>query len=551
MLQTLELKQFAIAKKVQLRFEPGFTAITGATGSGKSLLVDALGVLLGQRAVPGLIAADEAQADIRAVFALTKDHPARNWLAEEKFPIADECELSRTLRRGKSSSATINGQSANAQQLRGLGSCLVDLHGQSAQLALLTRVEQTARLDAAADNEALLAELHQSHLQLTELSQQRAEAEQLHEQSAERRALLEYQMEELDQLEPDADDWTTLQTTHQRLHRRHEFAESAQDALTRLNDSEDGLNAQLQDCLRRLRPHTALDPALAEVTSLLDQAEIHLTEARLALEAYCADSQPDPEAIAQAEARFSAYHALSRKHRCEPEGLSELYGKLKTELATLDRLPKNIAQLKAAEETARNHFMTLAKKISARRSSTAKSLTKKINQLLPDLGMPQAIFSITLTPLAEDTLSRNGLETVEYYLVTNKGQPPQLLNRIASGGELSRLALALYVVLAASAPDKTLIFDEVDSGISGAAADLVGRQLASLGQRHQVLCLTHLVQVAARADAQWQVNKSEKAEVSVAPLKGEERVEALARLTSGKKLTEAALTHARQMLDGN
>ena len=551
MLQTLELKQFAIARHVQLTFEPGFTAITGATGSGKSLLVDALGVLLGQRAAPGLIASGAEQAEIRAVFSLPDEHPARSWLAEEKFPIAAECELSRTLRRGQPGRAQINGKPANTRQLRDLGSCLVDLHGQSAQLALLTRPEQTARLDAAADNAALLAELHRHHQDLTELGQKRAEAEQRHAQSVERRALLEYQLEELNQLEPDADDWTTLKTTHQRLHRHHEFAEAGREALTLLHDSPDAMIPQLEACLRRLRPHTELEPALARVVDLLNQAEIHLTETRLALEAYCAESQPDPEDIARAEARFSAYHALSRKHRCEPEVLSELYDKLKTEMAELDRLPENIAELKAAEETARNHFMTAAKKISARRSDTAKNLTEKINRLLPDLGMPQAVFSIALTPLAQEELSRNGLETVEYYLVTNKGQPPQLLNRIASGGELSRLALALYVVLAASAPGKTLIFDEVDSGISGAVAELVGRQLASLGQRHQVLSLTHLVQVAARADAQWQVNKSESAEVSVEPLRDEARVEALARLTSGQKLTEAALTHARQMLNGN
>ena len=551
MIDWLEIHQLAIAEHIALEFGNSFTAITGETGSGKSLIVDAVGVLLGGRCENSLIRQPREQAEIQGGFKLDKSHPAMRWLIDNGLDNDDECILRRVVRRDKSSRAYLNGRAVNASHLREIGRELVDIHGQNEHHSLLRKSGQLALLDNAAGNAGLLAQLGQQYEQLVAV---RAQIEQLnsHSDLARTRAeLLQLQVTELETLAPQPDEWPQLESRQKRMHHTRELTTVTDAVADRLTKNPgDNLSAALADCCRRLQRLVEYDSRLSPVITMLEEADVNISESAAQLQALYADSALDPAELSEIEARFSLYHELSRKHRVLPGLLAEKLEQLRAELAGLSD-PE--AERQRLDDKWREHkagYDEAAGEISAHRATAAARLSTGVTTLMQELGMAGGAFEIRLQPGGENDLSRRGNESVEFVVSANPGQPLQSMAKVASGGELSRLSLAINVVLAADAPTATLIFDEVDVGIGGKVAEVVGQKLRQLGDSRQVICITHLSQVAARAHHHWSVAKQtgERANVSVLPLNHEQRIEEIARMTAGAELTPQSLAHAEQLL---
>ncbi|MGR3984591.1 MAG: DNA repair protein RecN [Gammaproteobacteria bacterium] len=553
MIDWLEIRQLAIAEHLELEFGAAFTAVTGETGSGKSLIVDAVGVLLGDRAENALIRARQPQAEIEGGFRLTAAHPALLHLRAHGLDNALECILRRVVRRDKPSRAFINGRAVNASMLRELGRELVDIHGQHEHHSLLSRAGQLTLLDAAAANGELLARIGG---QYEALSETRARIERLRgsgESARMRAELLTQQVAELEALAPQADEWPQLEQRQKRMHHERELAVETREAALRLRDSEnDSLAASLSECARRLQRLLEYDPRLGKIIELLGDAGIHIGEAAEQLQALYSGGAPDAAEIAEIEARFSLYHELSRKHRVLPGLLAEKLDDLRAELAGLQDPQAELQHLEAKQAEHRAAYDELAEAIGARRRESAARLAADVTALMQELGMAGGSLEIRLHPAnAADPehISRRGAESAEFAASANPGLPPQPLTKAASGGELSRISLAINVALAAGAPASTLIFDEVDVGIGGRVAEVVGEKLRQLGGSRQIICITHLSQVAAKAQHHWSVIKhAELAEVSVRALDHAQRIEEIARMAAGAELTPQSLAHAEQML---
>ncbi len=601
MIDWLEIRQLAIAEHLQLEFGPAFTAITGETGSGKSLIVDAVGVLLGDRAENTLIRAQAEQAEIEGGFRLNAGHPALAHLRENGLDSGDECILRRVVRRDKPSRAYINGRSVNASMMRDLGRELVDIHGQHEHHSLLSRAGQLQLLDAAAGNTELLAQLGAQYDALSEIRARLRHLREGGENARARAELLEAYIAELEALSPSAEEWQKLEQRQKRAHHERELADETRAVVLQLRDGENenaSMAASLDDCARRLQKLARHDERLGKIVELLNGAGIHINEAAEQLRALYAGGAPDAAEIAEIEAKFSQYHDLSRKHRVLPGLLSEKLESLREEFAGLQDPQAELQHLQAKHAEHFSAYQKLAVEIGARRRESAEKLAPAVTELMQELGMAGGRLEILLHDRggksdaetdgensdenadekiaaenagetdaenadekisaetageisADETrhISRRGLESAEFAASANPGLPPKPLTKAASGGELSRISLAINVALAAGAPTSTLIFDEVDVGIGGRVAEVVGEKLRALGANRQILCITHLSQVAAKGHHHWTVKKrAEAAEVAVQPLDGAARVEEIARMTAGAELTPQSLAHAEQML---
>ena len=593
MIDWLEIRQLAIAEHLQLEFGPAFTAITGETGSGKSLIVDAVGVLLGDRAENTLIRAQAEQAEIEGGFRLNAGHPALAHLRENGLDSGDECILRRVVRRDKPSRAYINGRSVNASMMRDLGRELVDIHGQHEHHSLLSRAGQLQLLDAAAGNTELLAQLGAQYDALSEIRARLRHLREGGENARARAELLEAYIAELEALSPSAEEWQKLEQRQKRAHHERELADETRAVVLQLRDGENenaSMAASLDDCARRLQKLARHDERLGKIVELLNGAGIHINEAAEQLRALYAGGAPDAAEIAEIEAKFSQYHELSRKHRVLPGLLSEKLESLRGEFAGLQDPQAELQHLQAKHAEHFSAYQKLAVEIGARRRESAEKLAPAVTELMQELGMAGGRLEILLhdrggksdaetdgEEISAETsaenegensaekisaendgeistdetrhISRRGLESAEFAASANPGLPPKPLTKAASGGELSRISLAINVALAAGAPTSTLIFDEVDVGIGGRVAEVVGEKLRALGANRQILCITHLSQVAAKGHHHWTVKKrAEAAEVAVQPLDGAARVEEIARMTAGAELTPQSLAHAEQML---
>jgi DNA repair protein RecN (Recombination protein N) len=551
MLIQLRIRDFAIVEDLDLDLAAGMTAVTGETGAGKSILVDAIGLLLGDRADSSVIRHGAERTDLSALFDLDALPAARAWLAERDLDRDQECQLRRVVARTGRSRSYINGIPQPTQALRELGEWLVDIHGQHEHQSLLRREAQRQLLDDYAGNQGLVAELDANYQTWNRL---RRELRDLRQAASERDArldILRYHLRELAALNLAEGEVAELESEQRRLAHASQLLDTGQQLLSWLTEGEeDAIADRLNQSLRELDALSRLDARLAPVSELLNAALIQIQEASGELRGYVQDLDLDPEHLAQVEQRLAAAHQLARKHRVTAEELPALRARLETEMDSLEHSETRLEKLQQAVEDALTAYHAGAERLSKRRTAAARELGERVSAALTGLGMPGGRFAIVLERL--DKPMPAGLETVEFQVSANPGQPVRPLAKVASGGELSRISLAIQVITAHAARIPTLIFDEVDTGIGGGVAEVVGRQLRTLGGGRQVLCVTHLPQVAAQAHQQLKVEKQtdgESTHTQVLPLGANARITEIARMLGGLELTENTLAHAREMVE--
>lgn len=549
MLKYLSIRNFVIVDTLELEFSSGFTALTGETGAGKSILIDALSLALGERGDAGMVRNGCERAEIAAEFDLSSLPAARAWLREQDFGGNDGvCLLRRTLDAGGRSRGFINGGSATLQQLRALGDFLLDIHGQHAHQSLLRAEAQRELLDSHAGLTPLADEVGCAYRDWQALHRRRVQLEQNAEAAAAERELLRFQCGELEGLNFAAEEWLSLQAEHARLSHAAALLETAQFGVEVLSEADTACLAQLNLLLARVRAGLEFDSGLQDTLVLLESAQNELQEAVYALRHYQDRLEADPQSMQQMEQRIADVMAAARKYRVKPEQLPGALAAIVARLAELggDADPTALAAQEAAAQTA---YLQAAKKLSTARAKAADKLSAEITAAMQTLAMEGGQFAVVLSALAEG--GAHGLENVELQVSANPGSPLRSLAKVASGGELSRISLAIQVAASHAAAVPTLIFDEVDSGIGGRVAEIVGRLLRRLGSRYQVLCVTHLPQVAAQADQQWQVSKALEQGVTLSRiqvLKGEQRVEEIARMLGGTSITATTRKHAAELL---
>jgi DNA repair protein RecN (Recombination protein N) len=548
MLLRLIIRDFVIVDRLELEFGGGFGALTGETGAGKSILVDALSLALGERADAAVVRSGTERAEISAEFDVAPQGPLEAWLRANDYD-SDACLLRRVIDSAGRSRAYINGTAATLGQLREAADFLADIHGQNAHHSLLRSDAQRNLLDTHAGAQGLARDVAAAHGAWRSAREAREAAEKDIEATVRERELLEWQVRELSALAFDAAEWQETEQEQRRLGNANALLEGASAALAVLEEGEAASLPLLQHAGARLSELTGFDPALAEAAALFETALIQLDEAGQALRRYQDRLELDPARLAELDQRIDAVTQMARKHRVTPEELPTLLSGLQERLAELT-LRADPAALEERERKAQAAFREPGKKLSALRAKTAKVLAAAVTAGMQEMAMAGGRFEIALEPLPDG--SAGGLESVEFQVSANAGQPLRPLAKVASGGELSRIGLALQVIASQANPAGTLIFDEVDVGIGGRVAEIVGRMLRQLGTSRQVLCVTHLPQVAAQADWQWSIAKQTRngaTTSSVTVLDHEARVGEIARMLGGEKITDTTRRHAAEMLD--
>ncbi len=550
MLKFLSIRDFVIVDSLELDFSSGFTALTGETGAGKSILIDALSLALGERGDAGMVRSGCERAEISTEFDIADLPDLQSWLREQELVgDANVCLLRRVLDANGRSRGFINGRSATLQQMRDAGEHLLDIHGQHAHQFLLRPDAQRDLLDGYAGLINEVEELAGLFREWQTLLRRHTKLEQSAEAVASERELLLFQRRELEMLNFSVKAWMDLQADYSRLSHAADLLETAQFGVEILSEADTACLAQLNALTARLRAGIEFDGSLQDILNVVGSAQNDLQEAVYALRHYPQKVDVDPQKLREHEQRMAAVVDASRKYRVLPE---QLPGTLQCIVTRLDDLGSDadLAALMQQEAAAREQYLSAAKKLSAARKKAAEKLSHEITTSMQTLAMQGGNFAVALKPLAEG--SAHGLEALEFQVAINLGSPLRSLAKVASGGELSRISLAIQVAASQAATVPTLIFDEVDSGIGGRVAEIVGALLKRLGQRHQVMCVTHLPQVAAMADAQWQVSKSSRSGATVSTisiLKQSERVEEIARMLGGVSITDTTRKHAAEMLE--
>jgi len=548
MLRALSIRDYVIVEQLDLELGNGFIALTGETGAGKSILVDALALALGGRADAGVVRAGSARAEVSADFDVSALGVVREWLAAQELDEGDACLLRRTIDSGGRSRAFVNGRPATAAQLRDLGEHLVDIHGQHEHQLLLRREHQRAILDGFAGCEALARETAALFTAWRRLADQRAARERSQASSARERDLVAHEVRELESLVFDAGLWNEDQAEHRRLAHAQELIDAVSACAEMLDESDAAVTSALAQAAARLENAASLDPELEAARRDVETASVHAAEAAQSLRRYLQRLEVDPSRLAELDRRLQAVHDCARKYRVEPGEIPEL---LEARRARLEDLggEESLEQLREQEGRAEKAYREKARALSEARRAAASQLGVEVTRTMQRLAMPGGRLVVALEPLAEP--SAGGLESIELQVSTHAGQALAPLARVASGGELSRISLALQVLLSGRASVHTLIFDEVDSGIGGAVAEIVGQLLARLAAHHQVLSVTHLAQVAVHAREQWRVAKQPGPHgtfATVDPLDASSRIDEVARMLGGLKITEATRRHAAEML---
>ena len=556
MLTRLSIRDFAVVTEAELEFGVGLTVISGETGAGKSLLVDALGFLCGARADAGSVRHGAQRAELAAEFALADAPSALEWLREAELDDADNadatsCQLRRTLRADGGSKAWINGRPATVSQLAELTSLLVEIHGQHEQQALLARTTQTSLLDAHANHANLCDATREAAMRWRKLRDER-EALLARGDVGERQAWLQHQLQELqaEALEPDA--LAELDRNHRRHAHAASLIESCDLALQKLAGDE-AITSQLQQLRGILRSEISHEHRLGDVDAMLDSAAIQVDEALSMLERIRDDLDIDPDAMQVFERRLVRVQDLARKHRLPPDQLAGHRDVLALELESLTDAGERLLQLEQAIKAAHIQWIDSARALTISRRRAGDELGAGVSILIGTLGMEGGRFEVSLEPISDPaTPDPNGAERAEFLVSANSGQPPRPLRKVASGGELSRISLAIEVAMQGSDPVPTMVFDEVDAGIGGAVAAAVGARLRALGEGRQVLCVTHQPQVAAAGHAHYRVSKASQEGItqsSVESLDDDGRIAEIARMLGGAKVTAEAEAAARRLLN--
>ena len=552
MLTSLYVRHVAVVEEAEIAFGPGLTVVSGETGAGKSLLVDALMLLAGARADSGIVRAGSDRAELIAEFALDELPEARDWLLREELDEDGGCQLRRVIRAEGSSRAWINGRPATATQLGELASLLVEIHGQHEHQALLERSHQLNLLDAYAENESLV-------IRLRELATQwRDSGNQIRKLSGgddreQRLSLLRHELAELEKWSLAPAELAELEASHKRLANASKLTEGATAVVDLLDsDSDMALRGALGHAHAELGKLAALDDRLNPLLELLDSAQIQLTEAVDGLSRYAQDVDLDPQRYAEIDTHLTRLHELSRRHRLPVSELHDKCRSVATELAELENAGDALQRLATQREQLQRDYTVAADALSKARHNAAKRLGKEVSALMAELGMAGGVLKVELGATGNAEPDPQGHERCELLVSANPGQPPRALRKVASGGELARISLAIEVATLGKDTVGSMVFDEVDTGIGGAVAEVVGQKLRALGTKRQVLCVTHLPQVAAQGHAHLRVSKHSEGDSThtrIDSLNAEGRRDELARMLGGVEITRETRAHAKQMLE--
>ncbi len=552
MLKQLSIRNFAVIEELELHLAAGMTVLTGETGAGKSILIDALGLVLGDRADSAVIRSDAKQTEITAIFHIAGNKPVADLLEDQAIDVEeDELIIRRIVSRDGRSRGYVNSAPVAAQLLREIGEHLVDIHGQHAHQSLLKRDVQRGLLDAYGNYAGQLSAVFRPYQDWHSAS---AELDTLPANEKEHRAqlsLLEYQVQELEQLAPQADEYRALEAEYKRLDNAGRLLGTAQAALNTLSEEEHSLDARLNYVLKDLSALQKIDPELSAAGELLETARIQLSEASEELRHYREKVEPQPERLAEVEKRLHNLHDIARKHHIQPQQLPEQLQELSAQLRDLLNSRRRLAELKDRQANALDDYTRAAEDLHNSRTGAADKMAQAITKQLQTLGMPDGRFEIQVTRQNGHKPQAHGDDQIEFLVSTNAGQAPKPLRKVASGGELSRISLAIQVIASHDKGIPAMVFDEVDAGIGGGVAEIVGRLLHRLAEQRQVLCVTHLAQVASQADQHLQVGKSsdkKTTQTQVLALDESDRIEEIARMLGGINISKQSLEHAKEML---
>ena len=555
MLTQLTINNFAIVRQLEIELAKGMSVITGETGAGKSIAIDALGLCLGQRIETSMVREGQERAEICATFFIEPTNPAYQWLQEQELQDPDnpsDCILRRVINADGRSKAFINSTPVSASQLKEIGQYLIHINGQHASQLLLKNDYQLQLVDTFAHHNDLLAQMREDYRAWKNLQTQVKNFQQKVAENEAKKQLLQYQVEELDEFALRPNEYLELEEDQRRLSNSEQLTQLSQSALQLLSENETvSIDSMLYRATQYIDELSELDPRYVSVQTMLNDALIQVQEATSEVQHLASHIEQDPMLLQEIEQRLGQALQLARKHNVKPEELVEWHQKLKAELTALLDFSESEERLILEEKAAFEKMQHIAKQLHESRCQAAGKLAQQVTHSIKGLAMENAEFFIEVnSDLTKVTA--NGADNIVFTLRSNLGQQAQPLTKVASGGELSRISLAIQVLTSDQSAIPTLIFDEVDVGISGKTASVVGKLLRQLGDKCQVLCVTHLPQVACHGHHQFNVEKftvDDKTETKMTALSQEERVAALARLLGGSEITDLALANAREMLD--
>lgn len=552
MLLQLNIQNFAIVRSLDIDWQQGMTTITGETGAGKSIAIDALGLCLGERATTNVVRPNCKKAELAASFEITKNRPAKRWLKQHDLMPDEECILRRVISAEGRSKSYINGSQVPLTQLKELGHLLINIHGQHDHQLIVKANEQRRILDDYADHKHLLDDIKYYYQQWHLLTK---ELEQLQESKLQREAqqqLLQYQVTELDEFSLQADEFKTLESDYKRHSHTQDILNETLHNLQILSENEQfNIVDSLRQCCESITSLSKIDVQLSDIANLLNESLISIDDANNDLKHYYDGLDLDPEAYSAIEERYSLAVQLAKKHQLSPEKLVEHHAQLKQELLSISGDETRLINVIDEIAKTKQSYHDSAVLLSASRNKSAIKLSKLISKNMQALNMPHGQFLIDVQQNDVKSVNVNGIDDVNFLVSINPGQAQEAMNKVASGGELSRISLAMQVILADKVVIPTLIFDEVDVGISGPTADMVGTKLQQLAKNTQVICVTHLPQVASKGHQQLFVAKltdGEHTETTVTELSAQSRIKEIARLLAGNSITEHSLANAQELL---
>ena len=550
MLRSLQIRNFAIIDEIDITFNDGMTVLTGETGAGKSILIDALSLVLGERGSSNLIRNKEKRAEYTAEFEITNNSHALNWLIDKSLDNENECILRRTISPDGKSRSYINGNTVNLQSLKSLGDLLVDIHGQHFHQSLCKKNVQRDLLDHFGGLSVTKNKIKRIFNEWKELSDRLSKMIEGNTNKEDRIDLLSFQLKELDELALKSGEYDSLNSEFKKISNIEKINKGINSLIDCLQSNEiTNVGQMLNDSIKNIDTLATFDNSLEETKNLLSEAEINVSEAIGNLSRYGESIDYDNQKSREIEERINTIISLSRKHRADPDELIDTKIQIEKELNALNNSQSSIDEAERHLSGLRNKYDDLASELTKKRSDSAKKLSRLVANSMNELGMAGGVFEAEIT--ASNNISQHGIDDITFYISANPGQKPQPLSNIASGGELSRMSLAIQVITSNGTNIPSMIFDEVDSGIGGAIAEVVGNKLKDLGQNKQVLCVTHLAQVASKGKSHLRINKltdNKKTKIYATQLNPDERIEEIARMIGGIELTEKTREYAKEML---
>ncbi len=552
MLNHLTIRHYAIIDELELSLREGLTALTGETGAGKSILLGALGLVLGDRADSDIVKQSHDHAEIIAEFDISKLESVQSWLVEHELNADDECILRRRVSADGRSRAFINGTPVNLQRIRELAEMLIDIHGQHEHQSIMKPFVQRQLLDDYAGHKPLLEAVSDVYVKYKLVQEQLNHLSQSSQDRNSRIDLLRFQTQELDNLALQENEYQQLNAQHGKLANADKLISTTQQALLSLHEHDEfNIQSELSRIHSQLMDAAEHDERLQTVTDVLQEALVNIEEAISELRHVSDSIELDPAQLEQVEQRMQSILDIARKHHVEPEQLNELHQQLQQELDDIDHADERLEQLQAEHDELLKQYHTAAGKLSNSRKKFARQLGKQITAAMQTLGMKGGVFEIEVAAAENNDVSVYGVDRIQFNVSANAGHSAKALSRVASGGELARISLAIQMITAGQSRIPTLIFDEVDSGVGGGIAEIVGQHLRALGNTNQVMCITHLPQVASQAHQHYRVHKqmqNGQTRTDVTALDDKQRIEEIARMLSGVEITQKSLENAEEMI---